>query len=74
MSEQVKGGELFIVDNSNSDWKGLRYPQHLPEAGPGSRRRQTHSQMLDGTELKVESEKSKVRNRREQGICAYPHA
>ena len=32
MSETAKGGgELFIVDNSNSDWKGLRYLQEWTE-------------------------------------------
>lgn len=31
MSEHVKGGELFIVDNSDSDWKGLRYLQEWTE-------------------------------------------
>jgi superfamily II DNA or RNA helicase len=31
MSEHAKGGELFIVDNSDSDWKGLRYLQEWTE-------------------------------------------
>jgi len=31
MSDQAKGGELFIVDNSDSDWKGLRYLQEWTE-------------------------------------------
>ena len=32
MSETAKGGgELFIVDNSDSDWKGLRYLQEWTE-------------------------------------------
>ncbi|MGA2864737.1 MAG: helicase-related protein [Verrucomicrobiota bacterium] len=31
MSESPKGGELFIVDNSETDWKGLRYLQDWTE-------------------------------------------
>lgn len=31
MSGGPKGGELFIVDNSDSDWKGLRYLQDWTE-------------------------------------------
>jgi len=25
MNDPAKSGEIFIVDNSDSDWKGLRY-------------------------------------------------
>ena len=36
MSESTKGGgELFIVDNSDSDWKGLRYLQEWTEIASG---------------------------------------
>jgi hypothetical protein len=31
MSEHAKGGEVFIVDNSDSDWNGLRYLQEWTE-------------------------------------------
>jgi tRNA pseudouridine38-40 synthase len=31
MSAASRGGELFIVDNSDSDWKGLRYLQDWTE-------------------------------------------
>ena len=32
MSEPAKsGGELFIVDNSDTEWKGLRYLQEWTE-------------------------------------------
>src|ERR1022692_4179969 len=31
MSESPKGGELFIVDNSDESWKGLRYLQDWTE-------------------------------------------
>jgi len=31
MSESHKGGELFIVDNSDDAWKGLRYLQDWTE-------------------------------------------
>jgi HKD family nuclease len=27
----ISGGELFIVDNSESEWKGLRYLEEWPE-------------------------------------------
>jgi hypothetical protein len=29
MSEPGKGGELFIVDNSETEWKGLHYLKEL---------------------------------------------
>ena len=31
MSQSTKGGDLFIVDNSDSEWKGLRYLQEWTE-------------------------------------------
>jgi hypothetical protein len=35
MSAASRGGELFIVDNSDSDWKGLRYLQDWTEIASG---------------------------------------
>src|SRR2546425_918650 len=35
MSESHKGGELFIVDNSDIEWKGLRYLQDWTEIASG---------------------------------------
>lgn len=34
-STNTPGGELFIVDNSDSDWKGLRYLQEWTEIASG---------------------------------------
>jgi len=35
MSQTAKGGELFIVDNSESEWKGLRYLHDWTEIARG---------------------------------------
>jgi hypothetical protein len=42
----TSAGELFIIDNSDELWKGLKY---LSQAGPGPRWREADAQVLDGT-------------------------